>query len=204
MVGLRWWLVVASFASGACGGRTELGDEGELAAAPSCEAPSRCGGELFGRWRAVSACTDLSFVRAVLPCDELELREQTPMISGYKSYSREGLYSSSLAYSGSIRMFVPASCKDLSSGAVRCSVLEAILLRRGELLLSDVACEASDGGCTCDAALLPFEREGSGAFSARDGHLTEESGDEGDYCIDGDTLRLSQRSSGDQQVFQRD
>ena len=101
-------------------------------------------------------------------------------------------------------MFVPGSCTDLSLGAVSCSVLEGVLLRRGELLLSEVACTAREGGCTCDAALLPFEREGSGSFTARDGHLIEESGDAGDYCIDGDTLRLSQRSSGDQLIFQRD
>jgi hypothetical protein len=204
VVGRRWWLVVAALAGGACGGRSELGDDGELAAAPRCEPPSRCGGELFGRWRALSSCTDLGFVRAVLPCDELELREQTPMIWGYKSYSREGRYSSSIGYSGSVRMFVPKSCEDLKPGAVSCSVLGAILLRRSELLLSDVTCGASDGGCTCDAALLPFEREDSGSFTARDGHLIEESGDEGDYCIDGDTLRLSQGSSGDQLIFQRD
>jgi hypothetical protein len=204
VVGRRWWLVVASLASGSCGSRSELGDGGELAAVPRCDAPSRCGGELFGRWRAVSACTDLAFVRAVLPCEELELREQTPMISGYKSYSREGLYSSSLAYWGSVRIFVPETCKDLNLGAVRCSVLDGLLLRRGELLLSEVTCGASEGGCTCDAALLPFEREGSGSFTTRNGHLTEESGDEGDYCIDGNTLRLSPGASGNQLVFQRD
>jgi hypothetical protein len=204
VVGRRWWFVVASLASVACGSRSELGDDGALAAAPRCDASSRCGGELFGRWRALSTCTDLGFVRAVLPCDELELREQTPMIWGYKSYSRAGRYSSNIGYSGSVRMFVPESCEDFNLGAVSCSVLREILLRRGELLLSEVTCEASDGGCTCDAALLPFEREGSGSFTARDGHLTEEFGDEGDYCVDGDTLRLGQGASGDQLIFQRD
>jgi len=126
------------------------------------------------------------------------------MISGEKSYSRDGRYSSSIGYSGSVRLFVPESCEDLKRGEVNCSVLQGILLRRGELLLSEVTCEASEGGCICDAALLPFEREDSGAFTARDGHLIEESGDEVDYCIDGDTLRLSRGASGDQLIFQRD
>jgi hypothetical protein len=204
MVGRGWLLMVASVVNAACGSRTELGDAGELAAAPSCEGPARCGGELFGRWRAVWACTDLAFVSAVFSCDAVQLREQMPVISGYKSYSKEGLYSSSVGYSGSVRMFIPESCKDLGLDALSCSVLGGILRRRGELLFSEVVCGASEGGCTCDAALLPFEREGSGTFAARDGHLTEESGDEGDYCIEGDTLWLSQGSSGDQLVFERD
>ncbi len=201
-MGRRWFLIVVSLASGACGSRTELGESRALNA-PGCEEPSLCGGEPFGRWQAVAACTDLGFVGALLPCDAIELRAQSASIEGFKSYSRDGLYSSRLSYSGSARIFVPDSCSDLRPGSVSCSALEEILRRRGELLLSEVVCDVSDGGCSCDAALFPFEREDSGTFSARDGHLIEESGSEADYCVDGDTLRLSQ-GSGDQLVFSKD
>ena len=197
----RWFSIVALLASGACGGRTDLGDPEGVASAPGCDEPSRCGGDLFGRWRAVSTCTDLGFVAAVLPCDGIEVRAEEPLISGYKSYSRDGLYSSKLGYSGSVRFFVPETCTDLR--VMSCAVLEGLVRRRGELLLSEVSCVASRGGCTCDASLLPFEREASGAFSARGGRLIEESGDEGDYCVDGQALRLS-HDSGDQLVFSRD
>ena len=200
----RWLFLVASVVSGACGGRTELGDGGESAIAPpSCEGPGRCGGEVVGRWRAVSTCTDLGFVRAVLPCDEVELREQTPMIWGYKTYSGEGRYSSSIGYAGSVRMFVPESCADLRGDTASCSALQAVILRRGELLLSEVACGASDGGCICDAALLPFEYEVSGTYTAEDGHLTEGSGNERDYCVEGGILWVSAGESP-LQVFVRE
>lgn len=197
-----WFLITVSLASVACGSRTDL-DEGRALDAPGCDEPSRCGGELFGRWQAVAACTDLGFIGALLPCDALELRAQSPSIRGFKSYSRDGRYSSSLSYSGSARIFVPDSCSDLGSGSVSCSSLEELLRRRGELLLSEIVCDPSDGGCTCDAALLPFESEDSGTFSAREGHLIEESGREADYCVDGDTLRLGQ-ASGDQLLFSKD
>jgi hypothetical protein len=201
-VARSWFLIAVSLANVACGSRTDL-DEGRAPNAPRCEAPSPCGGELFGRWQAVAACTDLGFIGALLPCDALEVRAQSPSIRGFKRYSRDGRYSSSLSYSGSARIFVPDSCSDLGSGSVSCSSLEELLRRRGELLLSDIVCEVSDGGCICDADLLPFESEDSGTFSAREGHLIEESGREADYCVDGDTLRLSQ-GSGDQLVFSKD
>lgn len=203
-MGRSWSLIVVALLAGACGSRTELGDGSEnVAPAPGCDETSRCGGELFGRWRAVSACTDLGFVGSVLPCDGIRVRQQAPVISGYKSYSTEGLYSSSLSYAGSVRMFVPDSCSDLRAGAATCVVLQGLLLRRGELLLSDVQCAASDGGCTCDATLLPFERESSGTFTTNEGRLNEESGDEGDYCVDGDVLRVETGAS-EQLVFVRD
>jgi len=184
--------LLCAFALVACGSRTDLG---ELELSPSeepslCASQTRCGGEPFGRWRAVEACTSLEFISNVHPCQELEFLEQTPELDGFKSYTRDGRYSSALTYSGSVELSVPASCLAAPASASACTALAEGILHRGQLFLSDAVCAEASDGCRCEVLLTAFDRETSGTFTAEDGFITEDRARPAAYCVEADTLWL--------------
>jgi hypothetical protein len=171
-----------------CGGKVNQAGE-SVPAGAHCAAGDACGGEPTGTWEAEELCVGLDFVSSILDCDDWEASGTTLRVRGVAQFDEDRTYRAHLNYEGVSEIRVADACVRGATGASDCDAYAAVLLARGELFLESAACEDAGAACACSLVAMPIDWPLAGDWDGRTARLS--GGGEGDYCVEGDRLRLT-------------
>ena len=189
-------LAIAAACAVSCGGDSTSG--------ASCSGGADCGGDITGRWRAVSVCT--SVAQNALDPEEFpeecraDMQRQvatarsTPQNLTFE-FMPDGTFQESGAMLISMSLGYSASCfQALTQTPLTAEVCEQV----GEMNPSETVtfsgCTFGGGACTCSAS-MSIELDATGTYSTNGGTITLGSS-EGTYCVTDDQASISASVDG--------
>jgi hypothetical protein len=189
LLGLTWVSLL-----GACGG-----DDG----GGSCASAGTCGGDVVGRWTVTNTC-----IRGAVSADMDTMCKDAKIVSdglrldGTYEFKSDRTYAVDAKMNGTMNMTFPASCLQQGSSSLTCDQLGAFFAAFGSTQAGlTVTCKGSST-CSCAFTFKDAPSKATGTYSTSNGKLTMKSssstsstGETDDYCVQGNTLRLSPTSS---------